>query len=115
MDLNKNYYIDIKRISPVHSSIKSKNVDDYVIGYIKQYNFKKNIKKVYGKEIYQWIIEQGKNTNFFPLRHLYALLAIEITIHYISLNNKLMKQKSNRNKSLSYRKYSELFFSKKNI
>ena len=113
MDLNKNYYIDIKRISPVHSSIKSKNVDDYVIGYIKQYNFKKNIKKVYGKEIYQWIIEQGKNTNFFPLRHLYALLAIEITIHYISLNNKLMKQKSNRNKSLSYRKYSELFFSKK--
>ena len=90
-ELNPNFYIDIKRKSPVPQSRNNKNAEYYLKNLFKTSKFIHNINKIYDKDIYEWARRYSKNTTFFPLRHVYGLYAIFITIEYLSLNEKYMK------------------------
>ena len=91
-EINKNFYIDINRKSPAPQSFNNKNADDVVKELFKT-NIQ-NIKTIYDNNIYEWALKYSKNTTFFPLRHIYGLLAISKTIEYLSLNEKYMKKSS---------------------
>jgi hypothetical protein len=85
-ELNKKFYIDFQRKSPILPYINNKTANDYLKELIKTPKFIQNINKIYDSDIYEWAMKQSKNTTFFPLRHVYGLLAIAITIEYLSLN-----------------------------
>lgn len=85
-DLNLLFYIDIKRKSPVTYSYHNNNIDAYFKKFFYSSNFIKIFSKVYNNDIYNWAIIQMKNTNFFPERHFYGILAIIITLQNLHLN-----------------------------
>lgn len=89
---NKNFFIDDIRKSPVTGSNINKNADDYLKELFHSSQFIKKINKIYNNDVYEWVMKQSKNTNFFPLRHGYGLLAIAYTVSLISLNKKYMNK-----------------------
>lgn len=97
-DFNTNFYIDIKRKCPVPPSNINQNADNYLKKLFETSNFIQNIKKIYDQDIYDWAINYTKNSNFFPLRYGYGLLAISITLDYLNFNKKLLKNKSKNDK-----------------
>ena len=94
-ELNQNFFIDVKRKTPVPPSINDKSADDCLKSLFKTTHFIQNINKIYDNDIYDWAMKYSKNTTFFPLKHGYGLLAIAITIEYLSLNKKYMMQSKN--------------------
>ena len=87
-DFNKNFFIDDIRKSPVPNSNNNKNANVFLNKLFHSSQFVQIINKVYNNNIYTWAMEQSKNTNFFPLRHGYGLLAIAYSIALISMNEK---------------------------
>lgn len=92
-DANDNFFIDIKRKSPVSTPIKNNNVNLYLKELFKSSKFIQNIHKIYNNDVvYNWAIEYTKNTTFYPLRHFYGLLAISITMDNLFLNKKYLNK-----------------------
>ena len=87
-EYNKNFYIDIERKSPVPSSNEKNNVNYYVKKIFQSSHFFAIINKFYNKDVYEWAKEYSKNTTYFPLRHVYGLLAVAMTIDYITFNKR---------------------------
>ena len=96
-DFNEDFFIDLKRKSPAHSSISNKNVDVYLKELFKTTKFIKTIGKIYNKDVYDWAKKYSKISNFFPLRHGYSLFAVATTVEYLSLNEIYMKKKLTKN------------------
>ena len=86
-DLNRNFFIDNERVSPVPQSKYNKSAEEIVKELFESNHFFDLINKEYDKNVYDWAKESSLNTNFFPLRHIYALLAVSISIEYISVND----------------------------
>jgi hypothetical protein len=84
-DYNENFFIDIRRKSPVIGVKKIKNPIDYFVELSNSSKFIKNINKIYNNSIYNWAIEYSKKTNFFPFRHIYGLLAISKMVEDLSI------------------------------
>ena len=87
-DFNKNFYIDIKRKSPVPPSNKNKNVNEYLNELFKSSKFIHRINQLYDNDVYNWAKDYIKKSNFFPLRHAYGLFAIAKTLEDLSLNER---------------------------
>lgn len=86
-DLNTNFYIDNERISPVPPSKYNKSAEEIVKKLFESNHFFNLINKVYDENVYDWANKFSKKTMFFPLRHIYSLLAVAISIEYISIND----------------------------
>jgi len=90
-NFNKNFFIDIKKQSPIPLSNETKDADEYLKKLFKTKSFITTINKIYDDNVYNWAKEYSKKSNYFPLTHGYSLLAIAKTIEYISLNDNSMK------------------------
>ena len=91
-DFNENFFIDEKRSCPVFPSSENKNADVYLKELINTSNFTETLNKMYNNEIFEWSRKYIEKTNFFPLRHIYGLFAIVITLDYLTLNKKYMNK-----------------------
>ena len=91
-DYNKNFFIDLKRISPVSLSYTNKNIDLYFKELFNSTKFVEAVTKLYDIRIYNWAKNYSNKTNYFPLRYFYGLLSIVKTIDLLSLNRKYMKK-----------------------
>ena len=89
---NKNFFLDIERISPVKPCKDKKNVDLYLQKLFESDEFIKLVNKTYDNYIYKNAIKYMKKSNFFPLRYLYGLYSISRIINYINLNNLYIKK-----------------------
>ena len=95
-DYNENFFIDDKRKSPIPSlSIDKKNAINYFNELFKSSKFISIISKIYDKNVIKWARDYSEQSNFFPLRHYYALLAIAITIKELELNKLYMEKHDN--------------------
>ena len=91
-NLNRNFFIDFKRSTPVNQSHNNKTAFKYLRDLFKTTKFIENIKKLYNNNVLEWAEKYSKNSNFLPLRHYNGLLAIAITLDYLSLNEKYIKK-----------------------
>ena len=94
-DYNAKFYIDSERTSP---SLSSKNDNDaflYLTKLCKSSRFVNILNNMYDNNVYNWANKYSIESNYFPLRHYYALLAIVITLENLSLNQKYMKNSTN--------------------
>ena len=96
-DYNANFYIDIKRKSPVSSSKVNKNYEEYLRELFKSSKFIQIINQLYDKNIYNWAKKYSKKSNYHPLRHGYGLFAIVKTLEDLSLNKKYFKNVGKKN------------------
>ena len=96
-DYNINFYIDNERSSPVNSSKKNENADNYLKEFFKSDKYIKIINKLYNNNVLYWANEYSNRTNYFPFRQHYALLAIAITLNNIQLNEIYHKRGNYRN------------------
>ena len=96
-DYNENFYIDIKRKSPVPPSNDKKNTKEYLRDLFKSSKFIHIISQIYDKNVYNWAKEYSKKSNFQPLRHGYGLLAIAKTLEDLSLNKRHFNNLKNEN------------------
>ena len=99
-DYNKNFYLDEKRISPIPPfNNTNKTVEVFLKELFDSTNFIKIINKIYNNNVYDWAKKYSEKSKFFPLRHEYGLLAIAISIEYLSLNKRYMEHFDNKNSS----------------
>ena len=94
-DYNKKFYIDYGRVSPTSSFNNYQNINTYLIELFKSAKFINFLNKIYDNNVYNWANKYSTLSNYFPLRHHYALLAIVVTIENLSLNEKYMKNAKN--------------------
>ena len=94
LDYNQNFYIDIRRKSPVPASNETTDIILYLNGIFESSKFIRSINKIYDIKIYKWA--KSYNSTFFPFRYLYGLLSIVTTIDYVSLNKEYMKKLKNK-------------------
>ena len=87
-DFNKNFYIDKERKCPVSATNNKQEVNDYLKEIFKSQKFINIIHKIYNKTVLEFAENYMKNSNFYPLRHVYSLIAIAKTLEDISLNEK---------------------------
>ena len=87
-DYNENFYIDIERKSPILPSNDNKNVNEYLRELFKTSKFINIINRLYDNNVYNWAKEYSKKSNYYPLRHGYALFAIAKTLEDLSLNER---------------------------
>ena len=100
-DSNINFYLDNERISPVPPSIYNSSAEKIIKKLFESNHFFNLINKVYDKNVYDWANEFSQNTKFFPLRHIYALLAVAISIEYISVNDIYIRKFNIKNKKFA--------------
>ncbi len=67
----------------------------YLMGLFHSPEFIKILNNIYDKNVYNWANQYSSISNYFPLRHYNALLAIAVTLENISLNKKYMKNSTN--------------------
>lgn len=89
-DYNNKFYIDEKRMSPVVSNEKDKDVYECFNKLFKSFKYIDILNKLYNKNVYNWANEYSHKINFQPFTHHYALLAIAITEENLLLNAKYM-------------------------
>ncbi len=87
-DFNKNFYIDKDRKCPVSDTSNKQGVSDYLKEIFKSQKFINIINKIYDKNVLKFAENYMEKSNFYPLRHVYGLLAIAKTLEDISLNEK---------------------------
>ena len=97
-DLNVNFYLDNERISPVPPSTHNNSAEKILKKLFESNHFLNLINKVYDKNVYDWANKFSHNTKFFPLRQIYALMAIAISIEFISINDIKKKKLNIKNK-----------------
>lgn len=93
-DLNINFFIDFKRSSPVSQSYENKTAFNYLKELYKTTKFIQTINKIYDNNVFVWA-EEHRKTKPYPLKQYNGLLAIAISIYYLSLNEKFMKKAKN--------------------
>ena len=86
-DFNPNYFIDNSRKSPIPQEINNQKLEEYLKNLFKSSKFYRTINTIYDNKVYDWAIEYINKSNYFPLRHGYALLAIATTLEYLSKKN----------------------------
>ena len=92
--------MDEKRISPIPPfNNTNKTVEVFLKELFDSTNFIKIINKIYNNNVYDWAKKYSEKSKFFPLRHEYGLLAIAISIEYLSLNKRYMEHFDNKNSS----------------
>ena len=89
-DYNKNFFIDIKRKSPVPSSKNNKNVKYYLKKLFNSPDFIRIIDELYDNDVYNWSKEYSQKSNYHPLRHGYALFAIVKLLEDLSKNKSIL-------------------------
>lgn len=94
-DYNDNFYVDSKRKSPVSPTKNKKGSYQFLKKIFESSQFIKTINKIYNYKIYQWAYRYNQSS--FPFRNLNGLLSIVITIDYLSLNQRYMKNLSYQN------------------
>ena len=92
-DYNENFYIDLKRKSPIHPSKDKNSVEKYLRELFNSSQFKRKINSIYDNNVYDWAKEYSKKTHFYPLRHGYGLFAVVKTLDYLSINEKFFNKK----------------------
>ena len=97
IDYNENFFIDNIRKCPFSVSYENKNADLYLKKLFDSSIFIRTITKLYDYKIYKWAKEYTNHTNYFPLRHLYGLLSVAITIDILSFNKIYINKMKNRN------------------
>ena len=85
-DFNENFYIDKERKCPVSDTNNKQEVNDYLKEIFYSQKFINIINKIYDKNILQFAENYMNKSNFYPLRHVYGLLAIAKTLEDITLN-----------------------------
>ena len=100
-DCNKNFFIDFKRKSPVKQNKQKKNVNEILNQIFESKEFSNIICKIYDKNLYKWSKDYINKTNFHPLRHQYALLAVAVISELILANNNMR----NKNKKILKNKF----------
>ena len=90
---NKNFYIDKKRKSPFLPTKDNENAYDYLKEIFLSSKYIKSLNKIYDNNVYYSANNYTKKTNYHPLKHHYALLAIAIIIDDLTLNKKIMATK----------------------
>lgn len=91
-DFNNNFFIDNNRKSPVNSIKNNETAYDYLNKIIKSPDYINTINKIYDKYVYDWANKYILSTNYFPLTHHYALLAVVKIYENLLLNEKIMKK-----------------------
>ena len=95
LDLNRKFYIDVKRKYSSSRSKNDKDINDILKELFKSSEYLRIINKIYDKNIYYSSKEYTQKSNYHPLRHEYGLLAIFVTQKYLSINERLMKRIDN--------------------
>ena len=88
---NKFFYIDKNRTSPVFPSKDNTNIYQYLKEIFNSSKYVQTLNKLYDINVYNWAEKYSRQTNYYPLRHHFALLAIAMSLDYISLNDKYME------------------------
>ena len=83
-DFNENFFIDIKRKSPLLESNNNVNPEEYLKKQLKSTQFIQIINKIYDNQIYNFAKEYYNKSKYFPLTHGYGLLAIGKIIEDLS-------------------------------
>ena len=96
LDYNENFYIDNNRTSPVNSNEKNQDIYEYLKRLIEQEEFVHIINKVYNNSVYNWTLDSIRKSNYFPLRHGYALLAIAKIIEDLSRGKNKINNLANK-------------------
>jgi len=94
---NNNFYIDIKRSISAEPKRDNININDYFNNLSNSIQFIDIINKKYDIKVYNWAKEYIKNSKYFPLRHIYGLLAVAITYKNILLNEVYMNYSVHKN------------------
>ena len=89
---NKNFFIDVKRKSPVSLSNTNKNINLYFQELFGSTRFIETLKKLYNISVYNSATNYSKKNNYFPLRYFYGLFSIVKTIDFLDLNKKYMNK-----------------------
>jgi hypothetical protein len=91
-DYNKKFYIDCKKKITNYSLVDNENPEDgyqYLKKLIRSSKYEKLLNKVYDNKVFDWANEHAQKSNYHPLRHHYALLAIAKTLEILSMNKSL--------------------------
>ena len=94
---NKNFYIDNERKSPVPPSKYENNANEFLKELFKSSQYINILNKKYDKYVYNWANIYSNISDYYPLRHHYALLAIAVTLENIGLNKKFFKNSTEKN------------------
>ena len=92
---NKFFYIDRNRTSPAFQSKNNTNIYKYLNELFKSTKYIQILNKLYDTNIYNWASSYSQQTSYYPFRHHYALLAIVVSLEYLSLNEKYMTNLKN--------------------
>ena len=96
-DYNKMFFVDFKRKSPVMQIKENNNINEVLTQLFESSDFYNLTTKAYDKNIYNWSKDYIKKTNYHPLKHQFALLAVAVTSGLISVNEEIMRKKSKKN------------------
>lgn len=87
-DYNKDFFIDVKRKSPVNPSKYIPKINEYLKEMFQRKDFFLSINPIYNKSVYNWAKKYSEASNYFPLRHFNALLAISKVLGDFSINKR---------------------------
>ena len=87
-DYNENFFIDKNRKSPVRGESDHIIVYKYFENLFKSDKYKKIIRKIYDKNVYDWANGYMKEMDFFPMSQHYALFSIAKTLNILTLDLK---------------------------
>lgn len=96
-DYNKDFFIDFERKSPVKQSKENKNINKFLSNLFESEGFLNLILKTYDIKLYNWSKDYINKTNYHPLKHHFALLAVAVTTELISVNEKILFKKMRKN------------------
>ena len=94
---NKYFFIDKKRNSPVNNKKDNITAHELLKEFFNSSEYFKIINEIYDKNIYDWIKEYRKKSNYHPMRHDNGLLAIIITKKLLDLNERYMNNMEKKN------------------
>lgn len=94
---NKNFYIDFKRTLSIKNNNRQESAQTYLKELFNSNRFRRLINIKYDIQVYNWAKKYSKQSNYFPLRHEYGLLAVGLSIEKLVLNEKYKNKFDNKN------------------
>lgn len=88
-NFKKNFYIDNRRKSPASSSNKkliNEDANKFIFDLVKSKKIYYYIHQLYNDSVYKWSVEYINKTKYYPLTHIYSLLAVAKTLENIYKN-----------------------------
>ena len=89
-DFNQNFYIDINRKIPEDNEQNEINAQEYLKKLFHSNKYMSLINKIYDNKVINWAKENIIKSDYFPYRHVYALLAISLTIENLKFNERYL-------------------------